>query len=195
MNIFVTGTDTGVGKTFVSGLLCMRFGYTYFKPIQTGAELDSKVVQEVFDVNIYPEVYRYSAPLSPHIAAAMENDEIDINKISLPYGKGLIIEGAGGLMVPINKKHFIIDLIKHLGTPVILVSRTEIGTINHTLLSIDALRKRGIEVLGVVLNGNANKHNADSIKFYGNVRILAEIPKLDVITYRSLQSISKTFKI
>ncbi len=195
MKIFITGTDTGVGKTFIAGLLCMRFNCAYFKPIQTGEDSDSKYIKSIFKVRTYPEVYQYSAPISPHIAAAMQNDEIDISTIHLPNEERLIIEGVGGLMVPLNKERLVIDLIKHLGIPVILVSRTEIGTINHTLLSIEALRTRGIEILGVVLNGNANPHNTESIRYYGNVRILAEIPILSAVTDCELQSILKFFNI
>ena len=176
--IFVTGTDTGVGKTFVSSLLCKIGGYDYFKPIQTGKieGTDSDFIKNTTGAKIHKEVYLYDQPVSPHLAAQQSNDEIVLEKIKLPSADKLIVEGAGGVLVPINKNQFIVDLIKYLNLPVIVVCRSTLGTINHTLLTIEALKLRKIDIIGVVMNGVPNQNNANSVKMYGNVDVLLELP-------------------
>jgi len=194
MNVFITGTDTNIGKTFISAWLCLHTGYDYFKPIQTGSieGTDSAFVKNLANVKIHPENYLYKAPVSPHLAAQIENDNIDINRIQLPStltGKGLIVEGAGGLLVPLNRQMLMIDLIQHFSVPVILVARSTLGTINHTLLSIEALRRRQIPLLGIIVNGEYNRPNCEAIEYYGNTTVLAEMPKLDSVNTASLLNI------
>lgn len=191
MKIFITGTDTNVGKTIISSWVALHCGFSYFKPIQTGLKdgSDSHEVRNLTDAKIFPEIYAYQAPLSPHIAAKMENDVIDINRIVLPQENHLIIEGAGGVLVPINDDYLMVDLIKKLNIPVILVARTSLGTINHTLLSLEALRLRDVKVLGVVMNGEKNVESSSSIEKYGKTRILAEFPKLKNVSKSGLQKI------
>ncbi|XGA08047.1 MAG: dethiobiotin synthase [Wolbachia endosymbiont of Xenopsylla cheopis] len=187
MQIFITGTDTNVGKTLISSWICLHTGYSYFKPIQTGADKDSDVV--IANSNIYEESYIYKSPLSPHLAASLENDSIDISRINLPKERNLIVEGAGGILVPINETTFMIDLIKKLNIPVILVARSTLGTINHTLLSLEALRARSVSILGVILNGPHNQDNIKAIEFYGKVQILASVPKLQEVSKKSLMQL------
>lgn len=191
MKIFITGTDTDVGKTVVSSWLCLHTNYDYFKPIQTGSRLgtDSHEVKKLTNVHIHPESFIYQEPLSPHQASLLEKKEISFNKISLPSKNNLIIEGAGGILTPLNKKKLLIDLVKKWRTPVILVARTTLGTINHTLLSIEALQSRGIAILGVILNGPANHENLQAITYYGKVPVLAWIPKLQEIKRETLLQI------
>lgn len=191
MQTFITGTDTDVGKTIVSSWLCLHTGYSYFKPIQTGCILgkDSCKVRELTGANVYKEAFVFKEPLSPHLAALRENRSIDINEIKLPQKPLLIVEGAGGVLAPINKDKFMVDLIKKFATLVILVARSTIGTINHTLLSLEALRARNISVLGVILNGPHDQDNFNAIEFYGKVQVLASIPKLQSISKESLMQI------
>jgi len=189
MKVFISGTDTDVGKTLISSWMALHTGFAYFKPIQTGTKegSDSREVQKWTKVKIYPETYSYLEPVSPHLAARLENDRIDIDKIRLPQESQLIIEGAGGVLVPLNEKHLMIDLIKKLKAPVLLVVRTGLGTINHTLLSLQALRSRAIRVLGVIMNGEPNAENKKAIEFYGSTDVLAEFPKLHMVTQGALE--------
>lgn len=202
MQIFLTGTDTDVGKTTVASWLCLHTGYAYYKPIQAGVNhptpishprernfVDSQVVKNLANVKTLPETYLYPEPVSPHLAAALSNDHIDCQKIILPAVENLIVEGAGGVMVPINEQMLMIDLIKQLALPVIIVARSSLGTINHTLLTLGSLRNRDIPILGVIVNGEANKANRDAIAKYSKVEILAELPKLDILSTENLQKI------
>lgn len=197
MKIFITGTDTNVGKTLISSWIALHTGFSYFKPIQTGTRdgSDSLEVQKLSDTKIYPESYAYKEPLSPHLAAKLENDIIDIEKIALPQSHNLIIEGAGGALVPINDKYLMVDLIKKLDASVILVARTTLGTINHTLLSLEALRSRNITVLGVIMNGEQNPQNSYSIELYGRISVLAEFPKLESVNMNTLKSVALPEKL
>jgi len=191
MKIFITGTDTDVGKTIVSSWLCLHSGYAYFKPIQTGATLgrDSYRVKQLTDTHVYKEAFLFKAPLSPHLAASMESKQMDINKIQLPKVDHLIIEGAGGVLVPINENMLMVDLIKQFAIPVILVARSTLGTINHTLLTLEALRARNIPVLGIILNGPYHQDNLQTIESYGRTHVLASIPKIAHITQKYLMDI------
>ena len=185
MKIFVTGTDTNIGKTVVSSWLCLHSGFDYIKPIQTGgsSERDCLQVQQLSPMTtIHSETYLLQAPLSPHLAASKENCEIKIENIILPKVENLIIEGAGGVLVPLNSKMLMIEYIKKLDIAVIVVARTSLGTINHTLLTLESLRARKISVLGVILKGNNNPDNARAIAKYGNVKILACLPHFDILS-------------
>lgn len=192
MKIFITGTDTNIGKTLISSWMALHTGFSYFKPIQTGLKegSDSLEVQKLSNAKTYPESYAYQEPLSPHLAAQVANDTIDSEKIVLPQESHLIVEGAGGVLVPINGTHLMADFIKTLGIPVILVARTTLGTINHTLLSLEALRSRNIPVLGVIMNGEKNIQNSNSIKFYGRLSVLFEFPKLESVSMTTLKRVA-----
>lgn len=191
MNIFITGTDTDIGKTVVSSWLCVHTNYSYFKPIQTGSTdgTDTQYLSDIINTKTFQESYVFKKPVSPHIAAKYEQKEIDITNIKLPQHNKLIIEGAGGVLVPINDEYYMVDLIKQLDIPVILVTKSYLGTINHTLLSIEALRARNINILGVIINGENNIENSNAIKNYGQVKILGQLPYLKKIDKKELLNI------
>ncbi|MEQ8577426.1 MAG: dethiobiotin synthase [Balneola sp.] len=193
---FITGTDTGIGKTLVSGMLMSALNATYWKPIQAGLdeETDTEFVLRVSgadDSRIIPERYRLETPMSPHAAADIDGVKISLNDFELPeYNtEHLIVEGAGGLIVPINWEHTVLDMIEQLNIPVLLVARSSLGTLNHTLLSLEALRDRGIEVFAVVLNGEKHPSNKETIERFGDLPVL-EIEPLQEI---NLESLSKAF--
>lgn len=187
--VFVTGTDTGVGKTLVSAVLTLGLDAYYWKPIQAGTEptTDTGSVRtwtRLPDERFLPESYVLEAPMSPHAAAALEDISIDrdrIRGVSLPTDRPVVIEGAGGLMVPTGTDWFMVDLIEDLAAPVVLVARSGLGTLNHTLLSLRELRRRSIPVLGVVMNGDAHESNRQAIEAYGEARVLGRVPVLDEI--------------
>ncbi len=184
MRVFITGTDTGVGKTLVSSWLCAHSGFDYFKPIQTGylEGADSDLVARDAGVYTHPEIYRYKAPVSPHWAAELEGDEIDLSAIQLPDAKQLVIEGAGGVCVPLNGRDLMIDLIARLDVPVILVASSRLGTINHSLLTLNALHARGLTVLGVVVSGALQPTSCAAIEHFSHSSILATLPYLPQIS-------------
>jgi dethiobiotin synthetase len=191
--LFVTGTDTNVGKTLVSAILTLGTKGKYWKPIQTGSDVDRvwiKDATKLSDDHFFPETYKLTEPLSPHAAAEIDGISIVTSNINLPAHKNgdiLIVEGAGGLLVPLNKHDFMVDLIKKLELPVLLVARSGLGTINHTLLSLQVIRQYRIPFLGVVLNGERNRGNKAAIEKYGRVEVLAEIEPLALLDRDTLQ--------
>src|SRR5262249_48882795 len=139
-----------------------------------------------------PETFKLAAPLSPHTAAERENVEIELEDFVLPpvpYGRHLIVEGAGGLMVPLNQKHTMLDLICHLELPALVVARSSLGTINHTVLTTQALVQRGVKVLGVVMNGDRNDDNRRAIEHFSGVPVVAQIERLTELARETLESI------
>lgn len=182
--VFVTGTDTDVGKTLVAAILTLGLGARYWKPVQSGKlpRTDLETVRQLTELPeecFWPERFCLTHPLSPHAAAAADGVHIDLQDFALPPSdRPWVVEGAGGLMVPLNDRHYILDLIQHLGLPVVLVARTQLGTLNHTFLSLAQLRRSGIPVLGVVLNGPDNPSNRETIAHHGQIPILGEIPPL-----------------
>ncbi|MCJ7526712.1 MAG: dethiobiotin synthase [Methyloceanibacter sp.] len=192
---FVTGTDTDVGKTVVSAWLVARLGACYWKPVQAGnhPETDSEIVRRLTEVSadrILPEAYVLPEPIAPHEAARRAGIAIDLAKLVPPAcDRPLVVEGAGGLMVPLNESAFVIDLARELELPVVLVTRSTLGTINHTLLSLEAIGRRGLPLAGVVVNGPETPHNRAAIERYGQVEIIAEIPWLDQVTPSALRAI------
>jgi len=193
--LFVTGTDTEVGKTVVSAILMTGLKGTYWKPIQSGLDdiTDTAWIKEkteLPDAHFLPETYRLTRPLSPHAAAAHDSIQIDLTVFKIPRTKPsdtLIIEGAGGILVPLNDRHYMVDLIKKTNAPVILVTRSSLGTINHTLLSLEYLKQKKINVFGVVMNGEKNQENRDAIEKYGKIKVLAEIEPMPIINRKSLK--------
>ena len=168
-DIFVTGIDTNVGKTVISAILMQALQADYWKPIQSGMieGADVDIVRNLVSnprSKIYPEAYNFSAPTVPSHAAKLEGRTIEEARIKLPYTSNrLIVEGAGGLMVHLRRNFMVIDLIKHLNTPVVLVSKNYLGSINHTLLSIEAMQSRGVEILGIIYNGERSEHMRELI--------------------------------
>ena len=181
MALFITGTDTDVGKTIISAWICLHTRADYFKPIQTGMshDCDRDVVRDISNVCIHREIYTYADPVSPHLAAQRENRPIDIDTIKRPSHNNIVIEGAGGVYVPLNDTHTMMDVMMRMGVPVVLVARGGLGTINHTLLSLHALRAQSVNVLGVIINGNDTLSNAQAIEHYGSTQVLAHIPTLE----------------
>jgi len=185
--LFVTGTDTGVGKTIISAILVAGLGSHYWKPVQSGLEemTDTEWIQGATglpDTHFHRETCRLNRPLSPHAAAAADGVRIELESFELPETPDyLIVEGAGGIMVPLNKKEFMLDLMIRLRLPILLVARSGLGTINHTMLSLDQLRRSGLEVFGMVMNGVKNTSNRKAIEHYGKVKVLAEIEPLPQI--------------
>lgn len=180
-NVIVTGIGTDVGKTVVAAILTEALEADYWKPVQAGdlEIMDSQKVSSLLSnprSKIHPESYKLSAPMSPHAAAKMDGIEIELNKLSVPHtANKLIIEPPGGLMVPLNKQLLNIDLILYWGAPVILVCKNYLGSINHSLLSIELLKARGIILLGIIFNGEPAPSSEDFILEYTGVRCLAKI--------------------
>ncbi|QKC86978.1 dethiobiotin synthase [Mesorhizobium sp. NZP2077] len=192
VQVVVTGTDTGIGKTvFAAGLAGLLDGF-YWKPVQSGLdeETDSEVVARLSDLpsgRVLPEVYRLKRPLSPHRSAELDGVAIEAAKLSLPELTGpLIIEGAGGLMVPLNRQTRFVDVFQEWQLPVILCARTALGTINHTLLSLEALRTRSIPLLGIAFIGEEMADTERTIAEMGKVRVLGRLPRLDPLTPEAL---------
>ncbi|HTR17260.1 MAG TPA: dethiobiotin synthase [Acetobacteraceae bacterium] len=187
--VFVTGTDTGVGKTLVSACLARAWGAEYWKPVQTGLAEEAGDTPTVLALaglppeRLHPPVHALAAPLSPEAAGALEGVRVDLAGFRLPAARRpLVVEGAGGVLVPVNETDMMLDLMERLGLPAVLVARSGLGTLNHTLLSLGALRARGVPVLGVVLNGPVNPGNREAIERHGQVRVIAEIPPLPEVT-------------
>lgn len=181
MIVFVTGIGTGVGKTVVSAILCEALGADYWKPVQAGNLRDSDtmtVKRLVGNKNCFfhPETYRFGLAASPHHSADVENIKINLGRISIPMTSNhLVIEGAGGVMVPLNQKMLMIDLIVKLDLPVVLVSRHYLGSINHTLLTVEALRSRGVKLLGIVFNGEKNKASESVIIHQTKLKVIGRL--------------------
>ena len=186
--VFVTGTGTGVGKTVVAAMLMAGRGGRYWKPVQSGAaaDMDSRAVREMAGLAaeaIVPETHVLTAPLSPHAAAAREGRTIALDDFVLPADDGnpLVVEGAGGVLVPLNDKEMMIDLMAALDLPVLVAAPSALGTINHTLLTLEALRRRGLAVCGVVMCGEDNPGNREAVAGYGRVAVgwLPRLPRLE----------------
>jgi dethiobiotin synthetase len=182
--IIVTGTDTGVGKTVFAAALAGALGAYYWKPIQAGLleETDRQAVLRLSGLSeerLLPEAYRLKTPASPHLAAAIDGITIDPETLVLPNTDGsLVVEGAGGLLVPLTREVAYIDVIARWRAPVVLCARTTLGTINHSLLSIEALRTRGIPLLGVVFIGDESAESERIIVEMGHARRLGRLPYL-----------------
>jgi dethiobiotin synthetase len=193
--IIVSGTDTGIGKTVLAaglaGALARRHGAArYWKPVQAGLEeeTDSEAVARLAPgVTILPEAYRLREPASPHLSARMEGVRIDPARLALPMGEApLVVEGAGGALVPLGDGRLYADQFAAWGLPVVLVARTGLGTINHTLLTIEALRARGCVVAGLAFVGEAHAENEAFIPAYASVPRLGRLPILPQLDPQTL---------
>jgi dethiobiotin synthetase len=192
--IIVVGTDTGVGKTVFSAALAGALGAAYWKPIQSGLleETDTQTVLQLSGLSpedVLDERYRLKTPVSPHLAAEIDGVAIDIETLLLPKtAKPLVVEAAGGLLVPLTQQITYIDLIARWRAPVVLCARTTLGTINHSLLSIEALRSRGIPLLGVAFVGDENASSEAIITAMGQTRRLGRLPHLAALTPDALRA-------
>ena len=181
-SLVICGTDTDIGKTIVSSFFVQGLHAIYWKPVQSGTDdgTDTQTVCKLLGLekNRYlPEVYKFKAPVSPHWAAEKESQEINPDKLIIPKkDELLIIETAGGLMVPLNRNLLQIDQLKVWDLPIILVAKTGLGTLNHTLLSLEALKNRNLNVIGIVLNGPPHEDNPKTLEKFGKTQILARLP-------------------
>lgn len=190
--IVVTGTDTDVGKTVFAAALAGALGAAYWKPVQAGLDDggDGARVAALAGLapeDVFPEAYRLATPCSPHRAAELDGVAIDPARLVPPApARPLVIEGAGGVLVPLTRKLVYADLFAGWGLPVVVVARTALGTINHSLLSIEALRARGVPILGIAYVGEANEDSEATIAAIGKVRRLGRLPWLDPLDRASL---------
>ncbi len=194
MRCFITGTDTDVGKTVACAWAMLHTSARYWKPVQAGLdqtdEATMRTLAGISDDRVIPTTYALPEPLSPHEAARRAGVTIEMSNFTLPDDDGsLIVEGAGGLMVPLNDSAYIIDLIEQLGLSAILVCRTTLGTINHSLLSLEALRARSIPVAGIILSGPDVPHNRAAIESYGEVPVIVHITPLEPLTKAALEAV------
>ncbi len=186
-SIFVTGTDTDVGKTIVSAGLCLSWPAHYWKPIQAGSDpcTDNEVMAQLIPKeNIYPSTYNLKKACSPNQAAQVDGISIEKDVLVNSYKKDcshLVIEGAGGLLVPFNEKENMLDLIVQLSAPVIIVARSGLGTLNHSFLTLKALRTSNINILGIIMVGKPHPDNKRDIEVIGNIPVLLELPVLKKI--------------
>jgi dethiobiotin synthetase len=185
----VTGTDTGLGKTVFAAALTAALGGIYFKPVQAGLgkKTDSEIAVRLSGAEILPEIYRLKLAASPHKAAAAEGIKIDPSKLVLPETKTpLVVEGAGGLLVPLNDRMLYSDVFARWKAPLILCARTSLGTINHTLLSLEAIRAHNIPLLGVAFIGDANEDSERIIVKLGKVKRLGRLPWVKPLNRKTL---------
>jgi dethiobiotin synthetase len=183
----VTGTDTGIGKTIFSAALAGALNLPYWKPVQSGLEeeTDSEVVARLAGVPILPEAYRLVTPASPHLAAEIDGVTIDPDALTPPEGD-LLIEGAGGALVPVTRTLLYADLFARWRIPVIVCARTALGTINHSLLTVEALRARGVPIHGLVFLGEAMPDSEAIIAQIAGVRRLGRLPIIDLLNSETL---------
>ncbi|MEI7595445.1 MAG: dethiobiotin synthase [Bacteroidota bacterium] len=199
---FVTGIGTGVGKTIVSAILVEMLKADYWKPIQSGdlENSDTLKVANLVSNNstiFFKEQFRLNTALSPHASAKIDGIEIKLSDFKIPETENnLIIEGAGGLMVPINQKpDLMIDLMKHLDVEVILVCSNYLGSINHTLMSINTLKQYGVKIKGIVFNGTENVDSESIIEKYSLIPVLFRVAQYENITKERFAKIAKTYEI
>ena len=193
LRIVVCGTDTDVGKTVVSAWLVQGLNATYWKPVQSGLDEGGDRDRICELLNLPPErwlreAYAFRRPVSPHWAAECDGMELDPANLGLPPCNGpLVVETAGGLMVPLNRSWLQIDQLQRWQLPVVLVARSGLGTLNHTLLSLEALRQRSIPVLGLILNGPPHADNPGTLEQFGGIPVLAQLPPLATLDASSLE--------
>lgn len=196
---FVTGIGTDVGKTVIAAILTESLEADYWKPIQAG-DLDNsdtiKVMNLVSNTKtvFHKEAYQLTEPMSPHAAADIDGITINIDEVQLPItNNNLIVEGAGGLMVPLNDKDLIIDLIKKLNLEVVLVSQNYLGSINHTLLSVEVLKAKGIKIAGIIFNGEKNEATESYILNYTGLICLGYVSQHKTINKEVVLSYKNQF--
>ena len=190
MNYFVTAIDTDSGKTLASAILCEALQADYWKPVQAGFPRDSEVVAGLVSngtTTVHPETYLLTTPASPHAAAKIDGVSIEIEKFRVPPSKNLVIEGAGGILVPLNDSHFIVDLISHFDASIVLVSDLYLGSINHTLLTVEAIRRRNLPLKGIIFNGGLNTESQRIILHHAGVPELLHITKENTITRQTIR--------
>lgn len=200
MNYFVTAIGTGCGKTLASAIICEKTGFDYWKPIQSGTEdIDSVSVKNLISnpkTSIYPEKYILKTPVSPHQSAEIDGIKIDLKDIIKPKNaENLIIEGAGGVLVPLNYSgDFVIDIATKMNAEVVLVSSLYLGSINHTLLTFNELKNRNIKIKGIIFNGVSNKASERIISEYTQLECLLHINQEENISKEIIKKYAKVLK-
>jgi len=195
----IAGIGTEIGKTVVSAILVEALQADYWKPVQSGAldDSDTETVRSLISNSVsqfHPEAYRLTQPLSPHAAAEIDNVRIDLSNIVLPKtSNALVVELAGGLMVPLNDRELNLDLVQQLGLPILLVSRNYLGSINHTLLSVDACRNRNVPILGIIFNGPTVTSSESFILTYTNIPCLGRIGQETQLTRDVIRNYANQF--
>ena len=190
--LVVCGTDTDVGKTVVSAWLVQGLQASYWKPVQSGLDDggDRGRVQKLLQLpseRILREAYAFRSPVSPHWAAELDGTHLQLEELAIPDHNGpLVVETAGGLMVPLNREWLQIDQLQRWQLPIVLVARSGLGTLNHTLLSLEALKQRDLSVLGLILNGPLHADNPRTLEAFGAVPVLAQLPPLQPLTATAL---------
>lgn len=180
MNYFIAGIDTDSGKTLVSAIVCEALNADYWKPVQAGYPRDSETIEKLVSskITIHPEGYLLKTPASPHASAKLDGVHIAMENLTVPSTRNhLVIEGAGGCLVPLNNEEFVIDLITHFHAHVILVADLYLGSINHTLLTVEALRHRSIPVKGIIFNGESNPESERIILHHSKLPCLLRITR------------------
>tara|TARA_Y100001968_G_C19364379_1_gene721649 strand:+ start:793 stop:1449 length:657 start_codon:yes stop_codon:yes gene_type:complete len=199
--LIICGTDTDVGKTVVSALIVQGLSATYWKPIQSGLEDggDKGRIRQLINLpsqRYIEEAYKFKAPVSPHWAAEKESQIINPDSLKIPKTDNfLVIETAGGVMVPLTRNYLQIEQIKKWDFPVVLVTRTSLGTLNHTLLTLEAMKKRKIKILGLFLNGPNHEDNPKTLEQFGQVPVIGHLPILPNVTAGNLSQQWKTQKL
>lgn len=195
--IFITGTDTDVGKTVVSAWACQAWNADYWKPVQAGLEptTDTETVMRLGGLSrsrVHPSRYELTAPMSPHAAADIDGVTIGLDDFERPQtNRPLVVEGAGGALVPLNDRDLMVDLVKHFDVPAIVVARSGLGTINHTLLTLESLRSRRVAIAGVVMVGEPHENNRAALEHFGRVAIIAEIPRVEQVTSEAIANFQR----
>jgi dethiobiotin synthase len=204
--LFITGTDTNVGKTVTAAALMHRYrelgNLIYWKPIQTGIEQDDDTATVAKlgacrDDEVWNRGIRLRGAVSPHLAAEWNGTRIDLAELQshladAPAERRWMIEGAGGVLVPVNERDMMIDFMVQLALPLLIVARSTLGTINHTLLTIEVLRSRSLDVAGVVMVGDKSNDNRRAIENYGKIEVVAEMPYFGALSPESLAQWAKT---
>lgn len=197
----MTGTDTGIGKTIFSAALAGALDAHYWKPVQAGLDdgADRDHVARLSGIDpakVLPEAYRLTTPCSPHRAAELDSVVIDLARMTLPAVRPLVVEGAGGALVPVTRSTTYADVFAWWGMPVIVVARTALGTINHSLLTFEALRARGVAIHGVAFVGDPNEDSEATICAMGGVRRLGRLPMLEALDRQTLaQAFAEAFSL
>jgi dethiobiotin synthetase len=201
MNYFITAIDTNIGKTLISSVLVQKLGFDYWKPIQSGLEspTDTETVQSLVkrtDVTFHTERFRLNQPLSPHNAAELDNISIKLTDFNLPTNRNLIIEGAGGVMVPLNYEgDTMLDLMRTFPCEIIIVSKNYLGSINHTLMTCNVLKNAGLTVKGLIFSGERNESSEKVIQIVSNLPILGYIPTLTDINKEVIDQLSRNIEL
>jgi len=190
-SIAIAGIHTGIGKTIAAAVIAEAIGADYWKPVQAGTEeRDSVIVKNLItngEKRVHDEAVVLTSPMSPHAAAAIDGIEINFTKFQWPSTeKILLVETAGGILSPMSDNTTMADFIQHYQMPAILIAQNYLGSINHTLLSIEVLKSRGIRLLGIVMNGIENKSSETFIEHYAQTQIIARIPHFEQLDNSSV---------